>query len=343
MREINTHLAERVDDLVETGMSESDARREAALEFGNRARYVEDSRGVWQAPWVETLGQDARYALRTLRRAPGFCATAILILAFGIGLVTALFALFNATVLRPWPVADPASIALISGRPPAGQEYGLLSNVEYRYFREHARSFTHLASSIRGGGPIAREDGSAIANVQHNYVTANYFDALGVRMAAGRDFLPEEEDYRAPRPVAIISERLWKEYFSGDPTIVGGSVRLREQMRTVVGVAADGFSDVAGSIRIDVWLPLPMLAMAFNAAPDSKQLAQFDDPRQGGARVFGRLAPGVTKRRAQAELDVLSRQFRTAARMAAPGIVVTDTRPMSSDTRESDGNFQPWE
>jgi predicted permease len=332
VREINAHLAERVDDLVEAGMSEADAQRQAALEFGNRARCVEDSRGVWQTRWVEAMAQDARFALRALRRAPGFCVTTILILAFGIGLVTALFAVFNASVLRPWPVADPGSIALISGRPPAGREYGLLSNVEFRYFREHARSFTHLASSIRGGGPIASEDGSAIANVQHNYVTANYFDALGVGMAAGRDFLPEEEDYRAPRPVAIISERLWREYFAGDPAIVGGSVRIRDQMRTVVGVAAHGFSDVAGSIRIDVWLPLPTLAMAFSAAPDSKQLAQFDDPRQGGARVFGRLAPGITRRSAQAELDVLSRQFRTVAGMAAPGIVLTDTRPISSDT-----------
>lgn len=115
---------------------------------------------------------------------------------------------------------------------------------EYRHLRERSRSFTHLASNIRGGSPVGREDGALFANVQSNYVTANYFDALGIGMAAGRGFLPEEEDYQSPKAVAIISERLWRDCFGSDPATVGRSIRVGDHLRTVVGVAARGFSDV---------------------------------------------------------------------------------------------------
>src|SRR4051812_23692106 len=98
--------------------------------------------------WLVSLGQDVRYVMRMIRRQPVFSASVVLILTFGIGLVTALFTVFNARVLRPWPVPDPASMVLITPRPAAGDPYGTLSNLEYRYFREHSRSFLQLASTI---------------------------------------------------------------------------------------------------------------------------------------------------------------------------------------------------
>jgi predicted permease len=328
-REFEAHLAERIDDLLDGGMPKADARRQAMREFGNRTRYIEDSRAVWHGVWLEMLWQELRSASHTLRRQPSFSASAILILALGIGLVTALFAVFNATLLRQWPVEDPSAIVLVRPQPSPGQEYGVLSNAEFRYFREHTRSFSQLACSIQGGGSVAREDGSPIADVQSNYVTANYFDALGVGVAAGRGFLPDDEDYRRPRPVVIISERLWRESFGNDPAVVGHSIRVRDQVRTVIGVAEAGFSDV-NSNRIDLWLPLPTVSMVSGSTPDKDQLAGFDDPRQGGGRVFGRLAHGMSRQQAQAELHVLSRQFRAPFRMDAPGMLLTDTRLIST-------------
>jgi hypothetical protein len=152
-QEIQTHIAERVDDLVERGMSSDDARRTALREFGNHVRYLEDSRAVWSFPLLVSLGQDLRYVLRTIRRQPVFSASVILILGCGIGLVTAFFTVFNAEVLRLWPVADPSSIVVIKPLPPAGKPWGTLSSLEYRYFREHARSFSRLAASVAGGSP----------------------------------------------------------------------------------------------------------------------------------------------------------------------------------------------
>ena len=133
----------------------------------NPVRCVEDSTAsVWLIPWLVSLGQDVRYVLRALRRQPVFSVSVVLILTFGIGLVTALFTVFNAKVLRPWRVPDPSSIVVITPRPAAGGPYGTLSNVEYRYFRDHARSFSHVSSSIGGGSPVGRKDGSMFATVQ---------------------------------------------------------------------------------------------------------------------------------------------------------------------------------
>ena len=278
---------------------------------------------------LDSLAQDVRFAVRMLGRQPAHAAGAILILSIAIGLVTALFSVFNASVLRPWRVPDPSSIVTIRGRPLPGQQYGTLSNAEYRYFRARARSFTQIASTMPGGGSFGRDDGVAIADVQWNFVTANYFDALGIGMAAGRSFLREEEDYASPRPVAIISERLWREYFDSDPAIAGRTIRVRNRIKTIVGVAPAGFQDVWSS-RIDVWMPLPTAALAYGEL-DRNVLARFDDPRVSGPRVFGRLAPGVSAAQAQSELDVLSRQFRRAEGMDAPGLMLADTRPLHAD------------
>jgi predicted permease len=282
-------------------------------------------------PWLVSFSQDVRYVLRTIRRQPVFSASVVLILTLGIGLVTALFTAFNAAVLRPWPVPDPSSIVVIKPRPAGDEQYGTLSNLEYRYFREHARSFTHLASNIPGGSAVGRSDGTMLARVQSQYVTANYFDALRIGMARGRGFLPEEEDYRSPKDVAVISERVWRQYFASDPGLVGGRIRVGEQMVTVVGVAEPGFADVRGNIRVDLWLPLTTVAIAHDRKYSAEQLRRFDNPRQTSGQVFGRLRPGVTPEEAGAELDVLSRQFRSTHAMAAPGLRLADTRPLSVD------------
>ena len=194
------------------------------------------------------------------------------------------------TVLRPWPVPDPSSIVVIKPRPAAGDPYGTLSNLEYRYFREHARSFSQLAASIAGGSPIGRSDGTMFATLQSQYVTANYFDALRIGMAAGRGrFFPRRRTTVSPKDVVVISERVWREYFASDPGLVGSPIRVGDQLVTVVGVAERGFADVRGSIRVDVWLPLPTVGMAYDGKFSASWLQTFDNPRQS---LQGRCSAG---------------------------------------------------
>ena len=174
-------------------------------------------------------------------------------------------------------------------------------------------------------------DGATLATVQSKYVTANYFDALRIGMTMGRGFLPEEEDYQSPRAVAVISERLWRTHFASDPGLVGSPIRISDQTVTVVGVAERGFVDVRGSIRVDLWLPMPTLALAHNGKYFAEWQRSFDDPRAASGQVFGRLRKGVRPEEALAELNLLSRQFRSAHGMEAPGLRLTDTRPVSTD------------
>jgi predicted permease len=329
-RELDAHRRERVADLVEGGIAIDAARRQAALELGNILKWTEESRAVWIASWLTGVSQDIRYVLRTIRRQPITSASIVLILALGIGLVTSLFTVINAQVFRPWPVPDPSSVVILDGRPAPGQQYGDIPHLEYRYFREHAKSFLHLASGITGGSPVGHRNGAMFPQaLQTKYVTANYFDALQIGMAAGRDFLPEEEDYLAPKSVVVVSERVWREYFGSDPALVGSPIRVGDTLRTVVGVAQRGFSDTRGSIRVDLWMPLPTLATAH--AGGEAWLRRWNDPGEGGPAVFGRLKPGVTPEQANAELDVLSAQYRQSHGMPAPGLIVADTRPWSTN------------
>jgi predicted permease len=313
--------------LIERGVSEADAKRQAALEFGNPALHVETSRGVWLAPWVESLWQDARYAVRVLVRQPVFTISAVAVLSLGIGLVSALVLMVSASFLRPWPVPDPSSIALITARPGPNEQYGSISHPEYRYLREHTESFSSLAANLRGGGPVG--DGTTAVNVQTNFVTADYFETLGIGMTAGRAFLPSEENYHAPEAVAIISERLWRQHFGASSSLVGQSIFAYEKPVRVVGVAAKGFNDVFGAIGIDLWMPLPSISLAL---PTSARA--FDVSKGSAGRLIGRLGAGVTREAGLAELEVLSRQFRSTGSIAFHGLRATDTRPTVADPGE---------
>ena len=325
-REMDAHIAERVDDLVETGWSDAEARTQALREFGNRTLQIERSREVWIAPWLSGVWQDLRYAVRSMARQPGFAISTIGVLALGIGPVTALFTLFNATLLRPWPVRDPSSIAIVKPIPGPREQYGSLSNVEYRYLRDHSRTVAHLAAWMPGGGPVVH--GKTRVSVQSNFVSANYFDMLGVRMHIGRGFLPEEEDYTSPRAVAIISERLWREYLGAPSSIVGDRILVYDQPFTIVGVAEKGFFDVETGIRRDLWMPRPSVALLYGSLDET--LKALADPRHGAVeQVAGRLVPGASRTAAQAELDVLSRQFRRTISREARGFTLLSTRPVS--------------
>ena len=333
-KEMAAHKAERVDDLIERGLSETEARKQAAREFGNLTVHAEQSREVWIAPWLSSVGQDIRYAIRSTVRQPGFTLTTVLVLALGIGLVSTFFVVFNAGVLKPWPVHDPSSIAIIRANPRRPGEFPTISWAEQRYLRARATSFSQLASAMRGGGPVrglaldSTAQPASVRNVQTSFVTANYLDALGVRMELGRSFTAADEDYGAPKAVAIVSERVWRRESGSSPALIGRAITLYNQPFTVIGVAEQGFQDVDGP-GVDLWLPLPSIALVF---PDTGYARMFDDPKgSGGSVFFGRRRSGISQQQAAAELDVLSRQFRAAVPMDAPGVLLHGTRPLSGN------------
>jgi predicted permease len=274
-----------------------------------------------------SLMRDLRQALRSLRRERIFTFAAVLVLTLGIGPVTILLSLVNAVLFRPWPVTDPSSMAII--RPQrAGQEVsGVISIAEYRYLREHSKTIMGMAA-WKGGVSRIDDGAGQRVSVQSGLVNADYFRVLGGGIVAGRSFLPDEENYRAPKAVAIISERLWRGRFGSNRAVIGSSIRLGGEPFRIVGVAARGFSDPhRRTIPTELWMPLPARAIRGGSPKD---LARFTDPRgETLGLLAGRLAPGATHRLAAAELSLLSRRFREAASLPSAGIAVIDTRPMS--------------
>lgn len=324
-REMDAHIAERIDALVDDGVFEADARAQAHREFGNVTLLNERSREVWIAAWLTGVWQDLRYAVRSLWRQPGFTLSAVGILSVGIGLVVALVTVVNAEFLRPWPVNDADRCAVLIARPAPGQQYGHISTPEFRYLREQSRTFQHLSAWLRGGADV--ELGGATASVQTNFVTSNYFAMLGVPAGQGRAFLESEEDYVQPRPVATISHRLWQNVFGAPSTIVGSGIRVRGVTFTVVGVMPAGFTDVQDGYHTDVWMPLPSEALLYPEMP-----WPFDDAAVGRfSGIAGRLADDVRRDAAAAELGGLSRQFRTGIAQAYGGIDLVGTRRIDKD------------
>jgi len=330
-REMDAHIAERVDELVDGGMSETDAHLQARREFGNVTMQTERSREIWIAPWLTSVWQDLRYAVRSLWRQPGFTVSAVGILAIGMGLVATPFTVING-VLRPWSVPTPSTLALVSPRQSPGQPRAdTVSNPEYRYLREHSRSFTHLAAwmpgGVRGvGGALVAYDGTTLG-AEPLYVSENYFTALGVTTQHGRTFLPGDEVDAASAAIAIISEHLWRELFDRSDAAVGSTLTVDDHPFTIVGIAQPGFHGV--NTRVDVWMPLPAVGLGTFGA-SGKWPERLADPTFTPLHVVGRLSTDATHRSAEGELAAIGNGWRQSASLPPQGFWIRDTHPLSS-------------
>ena len=249
------------------------------------------------------LLRDVRYALRQLRKSPGFAATAVLMLALAICANSTVFSWIDGTMLHPIPGAWETSSLVslergewnISPVPP-------LSYLDYRDLRERNRSFEGILAyhhdwiTLTGGG--AEPQRIYIANV-----SANYFDLLGVKPMLGRFFLPEEETRPDAVPYIVLSYSLWKTRYAGDPAIVGKVIEIARHPVTVIGVAPEGFMGAMPGIRQDVWVTLNPLGTA-----------EWQLTHRGAnyLNVVGRLRPGVSREKATQDLETIMRQIVAA-------------------------------
>lgn len=322
--EMAFHQAMKQQELEQDGLSAADAPAAARREMGNITRAREDSRGVWIASWLESVWQDIVYALRSLRRQPAFTLTALAALVLGIGLNTSAFTLFNAIALRPWPVPDPGRVVRVHNRGPGvnGRGFGVggFGLVEYRYLHERTRTFTGLIATRQSGARLGHEEVGR--KTPFEYVSHNYFDTLGVEMALGRGFLAEEDLPASPRAVTVISHRLWTRLLSSDPGVLGRTIRIEDVPFTIVGVTSSEFTGSSDAAQ-DLWLPLSAIHFLQTEASYAKDI--LEKPDHCCSQVAGRLAPGVTRDRARAELDVLSNQFHTQWKLEGSGVVLSST------------------
>jgi putative ABC transport system permease protein len=326
--EIRYHLELQIEDNLRQGMSSDEARTAALRKFGGVEQIKEAYRDRLSLALVESIHQDLRYAVRTLKKSPGFTIVAVLTLALGIGVNTALFTVFNAVALRPLPVKDPERIVKIYRKAGGESSLGIswsssnLSYPEYTAHRDGAQSFAGLTAYA---GASLTLSGAEAEGIRGLLVAGNYFSTLGAEMALGRAFAPEECQTPGAAPLVVLSQSFWTRRFGADPSLVGKTLTLNRQPFTVIGVASPDFHG-AELEPPDVWAPL---TMQLQLIPGSDFLPQQN---LGWLDVVGRLKPGVSPAQAQAEMMLLTRQLdlaypgRKTQIIVAPGSFLSNPR-----------------
>ena len=299
--EIEAHIQLEAERLREEGLGEDDARAAAHRAFGNTTRAQERffESGRWMG-W-EHFWQDVRYAVRMLRKAPGFTAIAVLTIALGIGATTAIFSVVNATLLHPLPYPHPEQLVSVEDDlPGVGAENVGISIPEWQDF-ERSGIFQHV--SPIGGGSVNLTGASQPARIFFAAVPPNYFALIGVKPQLGHSFNPEDHTPGFTLE-CLISDGLWKRAFGRDPQIVGRSVRLDNDLYQIIGVMPAGYHDPGRTTEqrnTEMWLatgfagpPAPMPQRDARILPDT----------------IARIAPGLTIRTAQSRLDALVASLR---------------------------------
>ncbi len=249
---------------------------------------------------MRTLIQDVRYGLRVLLKTPAFSLVAVISLALGIGLNTAIFSVVNAVLIRPLPVVQNQN-RLVWLRAP-------ISYPDYLDYRSQAQGFAGMAA-ITGTQDFSVTSGSEPELVKGEYVTANYFDVLGVSASIGRAFVEEDEKTKAP--VVILSEHLWRTRFASDANIVGRQISLNGSGFTVVGVMPKNFTGTEVGLNRELWLPLSMFRVlnppaagrVFDPGSDL-----FENRNSHWLAVFALLKPDVSRESAGSELTEVARR-----------------------------------
>lgn len=302
--EIDAHVAHLRDEQVERGMPPEEARYAALRAFGNVTRVRERFHESSPAFWLETLVQDVRLAWRSLARAPLITLTAVISLAIGIGLNTAIFSIVQAVLLRPLPYKDPDRLVGVAETltSPAG-EWGVagLPPADYLDIERQNHVFESMAAIETMMEPTVLVEAGASHRLRCLRVSASYFAVIGVPAALGRVFGPDED--RPDAQVAVVSHDLWREQFNADPRAVGRQVTVNGTSLTVIGVMPPAFRDpspMEPSRSIELWRPYAFAT----SPPENRNLYTTG--------AIARLKPGVTLEQARAEVDLIVRRIEAS-------------------------------
>ena len=311
--EIALHLELETAANVARGLSVDEARRRALAAFGGVGRVREEHRDVRGGRWLADSASDARFAFRTFRRAPALLGAAVLTIALGVAANTAIFSAVNAVILQPLPFAQPDRLLMLwEENPEKGWYQQTAAPANVLDWREQVPAFADVAAWADFTQHVALTGQGEPRRLETAIVTGNFFAVLGVRAQAGRTFT-DAETWRTGDPIAVVSDRVWREEFGADPALVGRTVQLDGRPVQVVGVAPPGFG-FPGE-RTDVWRPT-----AWN--PDNRAHASFR--RAHWMRPVARLRPGATVAQASAQLQEvvlrLQQQYPETNRVMGAGI-----------------------
>jgi putative ABC transport system permease protein len=288
---IREHLEEKIADLMDRGMTHDEAERTARREFGNVTQIEERSREVWQWSTLESTWADVKFALRQLRKSPGFTTVALLTLALGIGANTAIFSVVNSVLLRPLPFHDPSRLMMLDEKWLPRFSHFEAPPQDFLAWREQSKSFDQLGAFVSAAFNLPEGDRSERISGQR--ITANLPDLLGVKPVLGRTFT-QQEDTAGNDHVILLGYSLWKRQFSGRADVLGTTVKLNDVDFTVIGVMPPGFRFPRDT---EIWKPMGLTS----------------EDLDGGHFLWGigRLKQNATPEQAQAEMNAIMPRLRT--------------------------------
>ena len=297
-QEMRFHLQAATEEYRRQGLSAEEAQRRALADFGSLELAKDEKRDLHPLQRLEGIRRDLVYAARQMRHSPTFALTVILTLAVAIGANTAIFSVVRAILFQPLPYVEPERLVCL-WQSDRDIPWYTFSHPRFRFFQEHLLDVAQIAAYDDEAATVFQH-GEAV-RVEGGRVSANFFSVLGVSPALGRTFAPDE-DRRGANPVAVLSDRFWRERFGADPKILGRAITVDDQPFTVIGVMPPAFQFLG--VPIDVWRSRIVDTRTY--APASVELGATY------LTVIARLEPGNTLGQLRERIRVLDRQYRAA-------------------------------
>jgi predicted permease len=303
--EVRFHLDMQIEDNVRSGMSRTEAQYAARRSFGCVEPMKEGYREGRAFAVVETIAQDIRYALRTLRKNPGFTTSSVAVLALAIGANTAMFSVLDAVILQPLPYRSPEQLAMLwTEIPSQNAREGRTAYQNIEEWRRQTKSFVDLA--VSDPTSVTLTTGTETQQMTVSRVSANYFPLLGIQPLHGRMFSAEEVEQR--QRLLVIGYRFWQTRFGGSPDAIGASIQIDGMASRIIGILPEH-----SLLNNAIWEPHTMF-------PDWE--ARRAARGAGPWFVIGRLHPNVTIEQAQAEMNTIARRLDASAPPAARNLGV---------------------
>jgi predicted permease len=297
--ELRDHLEQKTQQYITQGMPLPEARRAALLEMGGLEKRKEECRDARQVHWLENVARDIRFGFRMLRKSPGVTAVVVIALALGIGANTAIFSVVNGFLLRPLPVPSPEQITVLAIQQkdaPVGSAG--FSYPEFVDFREQAGTVGNIFGIVLGTVQFTANDRSEESSA--NYVSGNFFSALGLQPAAGRFYLPGEAETPGEPLLVVLGYGYWQKRFHGNPRAVGTQILVDGKSATIIGVVPQQFQGMYSIFETHLYLPMSAMTQEESAS------LFWENRDRRRILAFGRLRPGVSRREAQSSLDVIT-------------------------------------
>ncbi len=301
-QELRDHVERQIHENIAAGMSAEEARFAALRAFGNPALVREQARATWSWSRLESVLRDLRYALRALRRTPGFASIAVLVMALGIGANVALFTVVRGVILKPLPFQDPGRLLMLYEAKLHEEDapgHNVVAGGMYAEWKKQNHTFTSMALVQGSRVGLSGSGGQLPEKLNSAEFSWDLLPTLGVQPALGRNFTPDEDSPAANGKV-LLSWQLWKRRFNGDPGILNHIIYIDAVPVTVIGVMPAWFDFPDPSTQL--WQPV------YHERPekDMKSLSSH------WLRVVGRLKPGVSEAQARADLSLISRRIHNA-------------------------------